>query len=85
MLNPTAQQFGRGRMGLAGSGMQVDERIGGVMVMSIVVWVRSAIWVWETQVGGRMGEGMVISIVVYVRSALWVGEMQFGRRTSGGW
>ena len=29
---------------LAGSGMQFNERMGGMVVMNLAVWVRSAIW-----------------------------------------
>ena len=42
MLDLIVQQFGQIWVG---SGMQVDRRTGGVMVMSLVVQVRLAVWV----------------------------------------
>ena len=67
-----------------GDEMQVDRRMGGGMVMSATVWLRSTVWVGEMQVDRRMGRGMVMSATVWVRSTVSVKEMQFCRRTSGG-
>ena len=43
-------------MVLAGSGMQVDGRTGGMMVTKGVVQVSSVVWVGKRQLGGRTGE-----------------------------
>ena len=50
--NPIIQQFGRGQVG---SGMQVGERTGEVMVLSAKVRVSLVVWLGEMQIGERMG------------------------------
>ena len=73
VLDPTVQQLGRGRVGSEGSGIQVNRRTSGVMVMSTKVRVRLAVWVGEMLFGGRTGGGMVMSATVRVRLVVWIG------------
>ena len=50
----------------------------------LVVRVRLAVWVGETQLGGRMGGVMRIISAVWVRVAVWVFKVQFSGRMGGG-
>ena len=70
-------------MVLAGSGMQVGRRTGGVMVLNALGSMRSTVWAGEMQFGGRLGKVMVMNATVQVRSTLWVRETQFDERSGG--
>ena len=63
--------------------MKFAGRMGGGMVISAIVWVRSTIRVGEMQFDGMTSKGMVMSAAVRVRSMVWVGGRgaELDRRT----